>query len=126
MESFIQSESADQKRKTTNYGPHKSDIIFKSKDSLIKDTFSRGEQKMLSILWSLSQNIYLEKFFKLSPVLLLDDLSSELDSEMLDCFLPILKYIENRFIFSNIVDSFNSKIDFNEQSFKKFHVEQLT
>ena len=125
-ESFIQSESTDLKRKTTTLGPHKADVIFESKDSLIKDTFSRGEQKMLSILWSLSQNIYLEKFFKLNPILLLDDLSSELDSEMLDCFLPILKYIENRFIFSNIVDPFNSKIDISEKSLKKFHVEQLT
>ena len=125
-ESFIQSESTDLKRKTTTLGPHKADVIFESKDLLIKDTFSRGEQKMLSILWSLSQNIYLEKFFKLNPILLLDDLSSELDSEMLDCFLPILKYIENRFIFSNIVDPFNSKIDINEKSLKKFHVEQLT
>ena len=125
-ESLIQSESVDLKRKTTILGPHKADIIFESKDLLIKDIFSRGEQKILSILWSLSQNIYLEKFFNISPILLLDDLSSELDSEMLDCFLPIIKYIENRFIFSNIVDSFNSKIDLNEQSFKKFHVEQLT
>jgi len=124
-ESLLQSNSADLKRKTTNQGPHKADIIFESKDLLIKDTFSRGEQKMLSILWSLSQNIYLERFFKLSPILLLDDLSSELDAEMLDCFLPIIKYIENRFIFSNIVDTFNSKIDLSEQSFKKFHVEQL-
>ena len=81
---------------------------------------------MLSILLSLSQNIYLEKFFKLSQILLFDDLSFELDPEMLDCFLPIIKYIQNRFIFSNIVDSFNSKIDLREQSFKKFHVEQLT
>ena len=124
-ESLIKSNSADLKRRTTNQGPHKADIIFESKDLLIKDTFSRGEQKMLSILWSLSQNIYLERFFKLSPILLLDDLSSELDAEMLDCFLPIIKFIENRFIFSNIVDSFNSKIDLSEQSFKKFHVEQL-
>ena len=125
-ESFLQSESADLKRKSTTLGPHKADVIFESKDLLIKDIFSRGEQKMLSIIWSLSQNIYLEKFFKLTPTLLLDDLSSELDAEMLDCFLPIIKYIENRFIFSNIVDSFNSKIDVSEQSFKKFHVEQLT
>lgn len=125
-ESFIKSVSADLKRKSTILGPHKADVIFESKGLLLKDTFSRGEQKMLSILWSLSQNIYLEKFFKLTPILLLDDLSSELDTEMLDCFLPIIKYIENRFIFSNIVDSFNSKIDVSEQSFKKFHVEQLT
>ena len=125
-ESFVQSESADLKRKFTTLGPHKADVIFDSKDSLIKDTFSRGEQKMVSILWSLSQNKYLEKFFKLSPILLLDDLSSELDAEMLNCFLPIIKYIDNRFIFSNIIDNFNSKIDLNEQAFKKFHVEQLT
>ena len=125
-ESFIQSESVDLKRKSTTLGPHKADLKFDSKDLLIKDTFSRGEQKMLSIIWSLSQNIYLEKFFKLRPILLLDDLSSELDSEMLNCFLPIIKYIDNRLIFSNIVDLFNSKIDLSEQSIKKFHVEQLT
>jgi hypothetical protein len=57
---------------------------------------------------------------------LLDDLSSELDSEMLECFLPALKYIENRFIFSNIIDLFGSKIDDSNQKLKKFHVEQIT
>ena len=117
--------TVDLKRKITTVGPHKADVIFESKGLLIKDIFSRGEQKMLSILWSLSQNIYLGRSFNLSPILLLDDLSSELDSEMLECFLPILKYIENRFIFSNIVDLFGSKIMGNKQSFKKFHVEQL-
>ena len=106
-------------------GPHRADILFESKGLLIKDIFSRGEQKLLSILWSLSQNIYLGRSFNLSPILLLDDLSSELDAEMLECFLPTLKYIENRFIFSNIVDLFGSKIMGNKQSFKKFHVEQL-
>ena len=92
---------------------------------LLKDIFSRGEQKLLSILWSLSQNIYLGRSFNLSPILLLDDLSSELDVEMLECFLPTLKYIENRFVFSNIVDLFGSKITEEKQSIKKFHVEQL-
>ena len=119
------SNTVDLKRKITTVGPHKADVIFESKDLLIKDIFSRGEQKLLSILWSLSQNIYLGRSFNLSPILLLDDLSSELDSEMLECFLPILKYIENRFIFSNIVDLFGSKITEEKQSIKKFHVEQL-
>jgi len=39
--------------------------------------------------------------------------------------LPTLKYLENRFVFSNIVDLFGSKITDDEKSFKKFHVEQL-
>ena len=117
--------SLDLKRRVTTKGPHKADVIFESKGLLIKDIFSRGEQKLLSILWSLSQNIYLGRVFNLNPILLLDDLSSELDSEMLECFLPTFKYIENRFIFSNIVDLFDSKIDTVDKTFKKFHVEQL-
>ena len=125
MESLLNSNNIDLKRKTTTIGPHKADVIFESKGLLIKDIFSRGEQKLLSILWSLSQNIYLGREFNLNPILLLDDLSSELDAEMLDCFLPTLKYIENRFVFSNIVDLFDSKINEEKQSFKKFHVEQL-
>jgi recombinational DNA repair ATPase RecF len=67
----------------------------------------------------------LERVYNLRPILLLDDLSSELDSEMLECFLPALEYIENRFIFSNIVDLFGSKIDDTKQQLKKFHVEQI-
>jgi len=125
LEDLKGSNRTDLKRKITTLGPHKADVLFESKDSLIKDIFSRGEQKLLSILWSLSQNIYLERTFNLSPILLLDDLSSELDAEMLECFLPTLKYIENRFVFSNIVDLFGSKITDRKISYKKFHVEQL-
>jgi|TARA_B100001094_G_scaffold18254_1_gene15704 DNA replication and repair protein RecF len=125
MESLKNTNDIDFKRKITTAGPHKCDIIFDSKGSLIKDIFSRGEQKLLSILWSLSQNIYLGRTFNINPILLLDDLSSELDTEMLECFLPTLKHIENRFVFSNIIDLFGSKIEHDEQSFKKFHVEQL-
>ena len=120
-----QSHSNDLRRKSTTKGPHKADLLFESKGSLIKDMFSRGEQKLLSILWSISQNIMLGRVYNLNPILLLDDLSSELDSEMLACFLPALQYIENRFIFSNIVDLFGSKIDDTQQQLKKFHVEQI-
>ena len=55
MESIASANNVDLKRKITTVGPHKADVIFESKDSLIKDIFSRGEQKLLSILWSLSQ-----------------------------------------------------------------------
>ena len=119
------SHTNDLRRKATTKGPHKADILFESKGLLIRDIFSRGEQKLLSILWSISQNIMLGRVYNLNPILLLDDLSSELDSEMLECFLPALQYIENRFIFSNIVDLFGSKIDNTKQQLKKFHVEQI-
>jgi len=67
MESLKNTNDIDLKRKITTAGPHKCDVIFESKGSLIKDIFSRGEQKLLSILWSLSQNIYLGRTFNINP-----------------------------------------------------------
>jgi len=126
LQSLVNNINNDLRMKSTTRGPHKADLIFKANEFLIKDVFSRGEQKLLSIIWSISQNIFLKNKYQINPFLLLDDLSSELDPEILDCFLPVLKFIENRFIFSNIVDVFGSKIDDSNQNFKKFHVEQLT
>ena len=59
------SQSNDLRRRSTTKGPHKADIIFESKGSLIKEKFSRGEQKLLSIIWSISQNIMLGRVYKL-------------------------------------------------------------
>ena len=122
---LYETQNIDFKRKITTKGPHKADITFDSEGLLIKDTFSRGEQKMLAIIWSISQNIALSRMYKFNPILLLDDLSSELDSEMFELFIEIIKFIENRFIFSNIVDLFGSKITLTNPNFKKFHVEQI-
>ena len=44
---YSSANNIDLKRKITTAGPHKADVIFESKDSLIKDIFSRGEQKLL-------------------------------------------------------------------------------
>jgi DNA replication and repair protein RecF len=66
--------------KTTTSGPHRDDYQFKINGSDAKDLASQGEQRImiLSLLLSITKIIYAVK--KEQPILLLDDVFSELDA----------------------------------------------
>ena len=108
-------------KKTTQCGPHKADLVFNFDSSMAKDLFSRGEEKAFSIIWGLAISMTLIDL-GIDNVTVLDDLSSEIDETHLETLLTIIKKAPNQFIFSNISDLFNSKIDENF-NIKKFHVE---
>ena len=90
-----------------------------------KQILSRGEQKLFSILWCCSQHKVLKNTHNLDPTLIIDDIKSELDNNLMSVFIEALNYIENQVIFSCIDDCFSSKIIASLNEFKKFHVEQL-
>lgn len=109
-------------RRTSAVGPHKADIRLLIEGLDARQILSRGEQKLLSIMWCCAQNEVLKKKYNLSPTLLIDDIKSELDSLSFDSFLSVLNDLNNQIIFSCIDDLFSSKIRTN---IKKFHVEQF-
>lgn len=76
------------KLKFLNYGAHKATIFFEF-DNKKEMYLSRGEQKTLSIIFWLNQVVLLNKINN-NPIVLLDDLSSELDSSKIQF---ILKYL---------------------------------
>tara|TARA_B100000963_G_scaffold214545_1_gene187167 strand:- start:6347 stop:7423 length:1077 start_codon:yes stop_codon:yes gene_type:complete len=115
----------DRRRKTTLLGPHKSDIKFSINSIDAKQILSRGEQKFFSILWSCAQNEVLKNDYKINPLLIIDDVKSELDERVFNLFLEILKHSKNQIIFSCIDHAFSSKIAHSLNQFKMFHVEQL-
>jgi len=85
---------------TTLVGPHRDDFIFKIKNqrSKIKNQErelarfgSRGEQRM-SVLWlKLAELIFIEKKSGRNPVLLLDDIFSELDQKHRKIVVDLVK-----------------------------------
>ncbi len=80
------------KTKYLNYGSHKASINFSLNDK--NECFlSRGEQKALSIIFWLTQVLFLVNL-KINPVVLIDDLSSELDSKKINSVLHYLKAIK--------------------------------
>jgi DNA replication and repair protein RecF len=79
------------KVKHLNYGPHKATIDF-ILDNQTESYFSRGEQKILSIMFWAAQVLMLTDA-GVFPVVLIDDVSSELDKQktnlVLDCLLDL-------------------------------------
>jgi DNA replication and repair protein RecF len=124
-ELLVQNQKKDSFSKTTTRGPHKADIKILIKGMDAKQILSRGEQKILSILWCCSQNEVLRKKYNIDATLIIDDIKSELDNATFEVFLNLLNFLDNQVIFSCIDDHFSSKINRNYKDFKKFHVEQL-
>lgn len=124
-ELLVKNEKKDIFSKTTTTGPHKADIKILINKVDAKQILSRGEQKILSILWCCSQNEVLRKKYNIDATLIIDDIKSELDNATFEVFLNLLNFLDNQVIFSCIDDHFSSKINPNYKDFKKFHVEQL-
>lgn len=76
----------------TNIGIHLDDFIFYFKDIIIRDFFSEGEQKNAIISLKFSLIEYCINKLKIHPILILDDLFSELDKEKIKNIFKILRY----------------------------------
>lgn len=108
----------DLNRGFTHYGPHKADIKFSFVESK-RNVLSRGQQKMLVFSLQLSQCLHLMEKTGLSPVLLIDDISSELDSHFLNRLVSTIRDLKLQSIISAIEEkSINSQLISNV-----FHVE---
>jgi len=125
LETLESNTSQDLFKKITTQGPHRADIKFLFDGRQLKHSFSRGEQKVISILWSLSYAQSISKLSSSKPIITLDDLGSEVDSHHLEFLYPLFNKFENQLIFSNINNLFDSKIETPFNNFKMFHVEQL-
>jgi len=70
----------DLERGFTQLGPHRSDIVFSCGNALARRVLSRGQKKLLLFFLQMAQAAIIVKKHQCSPVLLLDDISSELDA----------------------------------------------
>lgn len=65
--------------RTTNYGPHRDDISFKIGEIDIRKYGSQGQQRTSALSLKLSEIVLVRDVIGESPILLLDDVLSELD-----------------------------------------------
>ena len=102
----------------TIYGPHRDDFLFQYNDNDLKYYGSQGQQKVAILSFKLSEISIFKDICNSSPVLLLDDIFSELDIKKRNKLLKIIsmydiqsvitttdlrninkKYVENAFVF---------------------------
>ncbi len=78
---LIMNEDKDLYKKTTSIGPQRDDIKISSQDKDLRKYGSRGQQRTAALSLKLTEIKVLEEIIGEKPVLLLDDVLSELDRD---------------------------------------------
>lgn len=69
----------DRSRGITSIGPHRDDVVFKINNKNMKEVASRGENRTLVLALKIIELGILENVRNMKPIILLDDVFSELD-----------------------------------------------
>lgn len=78
--------------KTTTYGPHRDDFVFLIDNKQIRDYGSQGQHRIAILCMKLAEIEIFKEVTKEYPILLLDDIFSELDENKKN---SLIKYVDN-------------------------------
>ena len=125
-EKLKNSRSQDMKYFTTAVGPHHDDINFILNGIDLRKFGSQGQQRTASLSLKLSEIEIVKKIVNDDPVLLLDDVLSELDSHRQNCLLTHLgkvqtlisctgldEFIKNRMTIDKVFNVDHGKVSLN-------------
>ncbi|MCQ2081468.1 MAG: DNA replication/repair protein RecF [Lachnospiraceae bacterium] len=117
-----QSQERDISAKMTTVGPHRDDFSFIVNDVDIRKFGSQGQQRTAALALKLSEIELVKKITNDKPILLLDDVLSELDSNRQNYLLDCIGDIQTIITCTGLDDFVNNnfKID---KSFKVFNGE---
>lgn len=90
---------------STSVGPHKDDLIFFINDSDVKNYGSRGQQRTASLSVKLAEVEIIKEEKSKTPVLLLDDVLSELDETRQNFLIENIKDIQTVITGTGIEDA---------------------
>ncbi|MDE5966890.1 MAG: DNA replication/repair protein RecF [Lachnospiraceae bacterium] len=84
----------DLKYQTTSIGPHRDDLSFFIDDVDVKSFGSQGQQRTTALSLKLSEITLVKKIVGENPILLLDDVMSELDANRRDYLMDFIRDLQ--------------------------------
>ena len=114
------SQDRDIKAKMTSVGPHRDDFSFIVGDVDIRKYGSQGQQRTAALSLKLSEIELVKRIAKDTPVLLLDDVLSELDSNRQNYLLNNIGEIQTIITCTGLEEFVNNRFEIN----KVFHVSE--
>lgn len=84
----------DLKYTSTQTGPHRDDILFLINGMDVRKFGSQGQQRTVALSLKIAEIKLVKKIIKENPILLLDDVMSELDSRRRDMLIKEIKDIQ--------------------------------
>jgi len=103
-EKLIKNAERDKKLKNTLVGPHKDDIIFLINDMDVRTFGSQGQQRTAALSIKLAEIELVKEVTNDTPVLLLDDVLSELDENRQKYLLNSIKDVQTIITCTGIED----------------------
>ena len=108
----------DMRIKSTSVGPHRDDVCFMVGDLDIRRFGSQGQQRTAALSLKLSEIELVKQAISDTPVLLLDDVLSELDKHRQNYLLDSINDIQTLITCTGVEDFVNHRFSIN----KVFHV----
>lgn len=109
-----QNQEKDIKLKQTTVGPHRDDFSFIVADVDIRKFGSQGQQRTAALSLKLSEIELVKKITKDTPILLLDDVLSELDSNRQNYLLNSIGDIQTIITCTGLEEFVNNRFEINK------------
>lgn len=113
-QSLKNSQSKDMKLKQTSVGPHRDDMVFLIGGIDIRKFGSQGQQRTAALSLKLSEIEIVKEITKETPVLLLDDVLSELDSSRQNYLLNSIGEIQTIITCTGLDEFVNNRFEINK------------
>jgi len=110
----------DRERFTTEFGPHRFDVLLKLEGRPAREVLSRGQQKLLGAALVLAMARLVGSGERHQPMLLLDDPAAELDREHTDTLVKEIHQMQGQMVITALRAEGASYADPD----RTFHVEQ--
>ncbi len=114
MDAILKNRERDIRMKSTSVGPHRDDICFRVGDLDIRKFGSQGQQRTAALSLKLSEIELVKMLIKDTPVLLLDDVLSELDKNRQHSLLDTIKNIQTIITCTGVDDFVNQRFAVNK------------
>ncbi len=120
FEDLLKNREKDRFYKQTHIGPHRDDMSFYDGETDLKIYGSSGQQRSCALSLKLSEIYIIEKLKKEKPVLLLDDVLSELDRNRQNQLINSLKDIQTLITCTGLDEFIEEKLG----KINKIHISQ--
>ena len=118
QEKLSNSLNKDMQMGTTNVGPHRDDMLFLLDNTDVRKFGSQGQQRTAALSLKLAELELVKEVIKENPVLLLDDVLSELDRSRQNYLLNSIGDIQTIITCTGLEEFVNHRFMYN----KIFHV----
>ena len=119
-QALLKNKEKDLRIKSTSVGPHRDDIAFLVSDIDIRKYGSQGQQRTAALSLKLSEIELVKQSIHDTPVLLLDDVLSELDKHRQNYLLDSINDIQTLITCTGVDEFVNHRFSIN----KIFHVRE--